>query len=280
MSVRPTREDILQAVFALLAPLARPTGAALALDEMIPSEDKGERPPMPYLTVKILSFGVEVGTPAALSYGAARVTVTTQATGFVYSLTVGALTISHTRLVADTNATVAAALVAAAQTASPYLYASVLTSTPTAFWLYDSLDRTIAHTGSSLTLELAAETVEMVSGARSYTAEVQGFGTETEDWLACVQMGLASRAALDAMNTAGFSARPSSVGVSSLATLLLDTSFEKRFVLELEGYYLARATPTLSAAVETLQVEAALQIEEVADTTPGDPLDFTFTLEL
>ncbi len=280
MSVLPSREGILQAIRALLKPLARPGGTALSNAEIIPSEDKGPRPSMPYLTVKILSFGVEVGTPAALSYGAARVTVTTQATGFVYSLTVGALTISHTRLVADTNATVAAALVAAAQAASPYLYAAVLTGTPTAFWLYDSLDRTIAHTGGSLTLELGAETVEMVSGARSYTAEVQGFGTETEDWLACIQMGLASQSAISAMTAAGFSARASAAGVSSLATLLLDTAFEQRFVLEMEGYYIARARPTLSAAVETLQVEAALQIEEVADTAPNDPLDFTFTLEL
>lgn len=279
MSVRPSREDMLQAIFNLLAPLARPGGSALSLDEMIPAEDKTERPPMPYLTVKLLSFGVQVGTLATLTYGAARVTVTTQATGFVYSLTVGDLTIRHTRLLADTNATVAAALVAAANAASPYTYAAVLTATPTAFWLYDSLKRTVAHAGSSLTLELDAETVEMVSGARSYTAEIQGFGQETEDWLSAIQVGLSSTAALNAMTAAGFSARAMPEGPTPLAALL-DTAFEQRFALDLEGTYTARLTPTLSASVSTVRVETTLQIEEATDTAPTDPITFTFDLEL
>lgn len=279
MSVRPTRSEILQAIRALVKPLARPGGTTLANAEIIIAESKGPRPPMPYLAVKLLSFGVQVGTLATLTYGAARVTVTTQATGFVYSLTVGDLTISHTRLLADTNATVAAALVAAANAASPYTYAAVLTATPTAFWLYDSLKRTVTHAGSSLTLELDAETVEMVSGARSYTAELQGFGQETEDWLSAIQMGLSSTAALDAMTAAGFSARAMAEGPTPLATLL-DTSFEQRFALDIEGTYTARLTPTLGASVSTVRVATTLQIEEVAETAPADPITFTFDLEL
>jgi len=279
VSVRPTRSEILQAIRALVKPLARPGGATLANAEIIVAEAKGPRPPLPYLTVKLLSFGVQVGTLATLTYGAARVTVTTQATGFVYQLTVGALTISHTRLLADTNATVAAALAAAANAVSPYTYAAVLTGTPTAFWLYDSLKRTVAHVGSSLTLEPDAETVEMVSGTRSYTAEIQGFGQETEDWLAAIQVGLSSTAALDAMTAAGFSARAMPEGPTPLAALL-DTAFEQRFALDLEGTYTVRLTPTLSASVETVRVETTLQIEEANDTAPADPINFTFDLEL
>ncbi len=277
--MRPTREQILQSVRAIVKPLARPGGAALTDAQIIPANDKGPRPPQPYLTVTLLSASVPVGTDAAPPRAAARVTVNTKATGYVYQLTVGALTISHTRLLADTNATVAAALVAAANAASEYTYAAVLAADTTTFWLFDALARTLATAGDGgLTITAAAETVYFPNGPRSMTVELQGFGYTTEDWLNDVQLGLSSPSALQAMLDEGLTLRTLS-GVAPLPTLL-DTSFEGRFSLDLIGSYSAWSTPILATTVDTISFEGTLQTEPATDDEPADPLILNFDLEL
>lgn len=277
--MRPTREQLLQAVRAIVKPLARPGSTALTDAQIIPANDKGPRPPQPYLTVTLLSASVPVGTDASPPRPATRVSVNTKTTGYVYSLTVGTLTISHTRLVADTNATVATALVAAANAASEYTYAAVLSADTTTLWLFDALGRTVATAGDGgLTVTAERETVYFPQGSRSMTVELQGFGYTTEDWLNDVQLGLSSPAALQAMTSEGLSLRTLS-GVAPLPTLL-DTSFEGRFSLDLIGSYSAWGTPILATTVDTITFEGTLQVEPATDDQPSGPLSLNFDLEL
>lgn len=277
--MRPTREQLLQSVRALVKPLAVPGGSALTDAQIIVGHDKGPRPPQPYLMVTLLSASVPVGTDAAPTRAAARIVVNTEAAGYVYELTLGELTISHTRLVADTNATVAAALVAASNAASEYTYAAVLADDTTTFWLFDALGRVPHHAhGNALQVSADRETVYFPQGKRSLTVEIQGFGVTTEDWLSDVQLGLSTPAALQAMLNEGLTLRTLS-GVAPLPTLI-DTSFERRFTLELIGSYSAWGTPILATTVDTIEVEGGLQIEPTTDTQPSDPLSLNFDLEL
>ncbi len=277
--MRPTREQVLQSVRAVLKPLAQPDGAALTDAQLVVAYGKGPRPALPYLTIHLLSANVPVGTDAAPPRAAARIVVNTEAAGYIYTLTLGELTISHTRLVADTNATVATALVAQANAASRYTYAAVLADTPTAFWLFDALGRVPHHAhGNALQVEADRETVYFPQGARSFTVELQGFGQTTEDWLTDIELGLSTPAALQAMTGQGLSLRTLS-GTQPLPQLI-DTSFEGRFVLELIGTYSAWSTPILATTLDTIEFEGTLQIEEADEAQPDDPLTLTFDMEL
>lgn len=277
--MRPTRHALVQAVRSIVKPLAQPGGAALTNAQIILAHGKGPRPDLPYLTVHLLSAHVMLGTDAAPARAAARITVQTAATGYVYEIELGEITISHTRLLTDTNATVAAALVAAAEAASDHVYAAVLSGTPTAFWLFDALGRVPHHPGPELQVSADRETVYFPSGLRRLSVELQGFGSSSADWLASVQMGLSTPAALEAMQDAGLFLDAGTEGISSVPTLL-DTSLEERFTLDLTGHYAVYDRPTLTSALGTVEIEGTIQIEEAAEEAPADPLDFTFDLEL
>lgn len=102
-------ERILQAVRSWLASSAK-AGATLTDAQVIPADNKGARPPLPYLTVKVLVHDLPVGTDEDLHDSADSLTVATAADGTVYSFTLGGATIAYTRVAGDTNTSIAAEL--------------------------------------------------------------------------------------------------------------------------------------------------------------------------
>lgn len=104
-----TAERILQAIRSWLASSSK-AGATLTDAQVIPADAKGTRPPLPYLTVKVLVHDLAVGMDEDLDDCADSLTVDTAIDGTTYSFTINGATVAYDRVTGDTNADVAAEL--------------------------------------------------------------------------------------------------------------------------------------------------------------------------
>lgn len=108
---------------------------------------------------------------------------------------------------------------------------------------------------------------------REASVSIQGYGTDSGDWLDALQLGLDSPDSLAAQEALGVSAAVQTP-VSDLSTLL-DTAEETRFSLELVLRYRLESTP--AAAVELLTAEISGSATEPSGTPAA--LDLSTTLD-
>jgi hypothetical protein len=222
-----TREELLQAIRGWLM-----AGTSLTDLQVIPADDKGPRPALPYVTVKVLAADIPIGRDAKRSIEVVVVTVTGGAEGTEYELEVNGETISHTRTADDTDATVATELAE----------------------LADEID------GVEAWAETAA--AEWVRGYRRATVSIQAFGDQAASWVEDAILALSTDAIQLELETLGVTIEAE--GSTDLSGLV-DTSIEARVVRELDVTYDLRSTPVLVDEVATVATHLTF------DRSEGDP---------
>jgi hypothetical protein len=243
-------EQILQAIRAWLMAVTALTDA-----QVIPSDDKGPRPALPYVTVKVLAADIPIGRDAKRSIEVVVVTVTGGAEGTEYELEVNGETISHTRTADDTDATVATEL---AELADEIDGVEAWAAGATVRLWAETL--TVAETDPNLTAETAA--AEWVRGYRRATVSIQAFGDQAASWVEDAILALSTDAIQLELETLGVTIEAE--GSTDLSGLV-DTSIEARVVRELDVTYDLRSTPVLVDEVATVATHLTF------DRSEGDP---------
>jgi hypothetical protein len=241
---------------------------------VIPANDKGPRPPLPYLTLRLTAADLVEGTDEDLPALGDDVTVTDAgAEGTDYVLTVNGEVVTYTRTAAATTVALVAADLADA----------ILDAVDDVFAEADGAVVTIsARTGTLATstvdarLSLAEDETPVVGtgGIRSASLSVQGFGEEAAAWLERATLRLRTPAVRTLLDAAGLSVVASG-GMTDLATFL-DTSIEARVLREYVIAYAVRTDPVTVTPAETAAVALTLDRELGAP----DALDITTTAEL
>ena len=251
-------ERIIQAIRAWLKAAAARGGLTDA--QVVVADDKGPRPPKPYLTVNVTTLGSAIGVDERADRLADTIVIGNGAAGAVYAITVGGTAISYTRLADDTNSTVAAAIVDLIN-AVDHHFAEASGATITA---------STAHGDLAI---ITADAVPVVTflGQRRASVSVQGFGSETSEWLERAAMRLQIPSVQTALDAAGLSVLTRG-GITDVARLL-DTEIEPRFLREFEVFYALRTDPASVTPLE--QVVTTVTLEDVED----DPDPYTVTIE-
>lgn len=254
-----TTERIIQATLAWLAlasartPLRTADSVAGANDtQIIIANEPGPRPSAAYLTVKVLSPDIPSGTDHRLDLLADTVTVGTAAAGTTYTITVDGTAYAHVRLVADTNTTVAAALVVLIN-ASDDLYAESSGAVITIGGTTASPTTTV---GANLTLVVGAVPAVVMVGHRTTTLSVQGYGRETLAWLERAFQRIEAPDVRALNDAAGLTFRAGG-GLNDLSSLL-DTAFEGRYGRDLIATYKRHEDPSFPTAAESTRVTTYL----------------------
>lgn len=269
-------EQVLQALRAWLR--ANGSAAGLTDAQVWVDSSKGPRPPLPYLSVRVLASDIPVGEDEVVSRIGDTFVVGNGATGATYSLTVNGEAVSYVRLSADTNATVAAALVAAinADADLDAVYAEVDTTaaSPT-FWVAAMAGALVTSTADSkLTRTEDGAALEEQIGTRRATVSVQALGESATEWLERAVRRLSLDAVTIDLEVAGLSVRPVG-GMTDLAKML-DTSIEPRVLREFEVSYAIRTEPVLKVPLETVITTATTR----RSATDASPLTSTITVEV
>ncbi len=259
-------ERIIQAIRAWLKAAAARGGLTDA--QVVVADDKGPRPPKPYLTVNVTTLGSAIGVDERADRLADTIVIGNGAAGAVYAITVGGTAISYTRLADDTNSTVAAAIVDLIN-AVDHHFAEASGATITASTAHGDL--AISTADAKITLTADAVPVVTFLGQRRASVSVQGFGSETSEWLERAAMRLQIPSVQTALDAAGLSVLTRG-GITDVARLL-DTEIEPRFLREFEVFYALRTDPASVTPLE--QVVTTVTLEDVED----DPDPYTVTIE-
>ena len=267
-------EQVLQSVRAWLR--ANGTAAGLTDAQVWVDSAKAPRPALPYLTVRMLATDIPVGSDEAVIRIGDTFVVGTGATGSTYTLTINGVVVSYVRLSGDTNATIAAALVAAinAHASLTTVHAEVDTTaaSPT-FWVANSTGTLTTSTADAkLTRDEDGATAEEVIGVRRSTVSVQAFGETAGKWLERATWRLQLEDVILDLEDEGLSIA-SSGGMTDLAKLL-DTSIEPRTLREFDVSYAIRTEPSLKIPLETVAITATTR-KSSGDT---DTLTTTITV--
>ena len=252
-------EQVLQGVRTWLK--ANGSAAGLTDAQVWVDSSKGPRPALPYLTVKMTASDIPVGEDEVVSRIGDTFVVGTGATGSTYALVVNGEAVSYVRLSADTNATVAAALVALinADADLDAVYAEVDSSaaSPT-FWVAAMAGALVTSTADAkLTRTEDGASLEEQIGTRRASVSVQALGESAAEWLErCVRRLSLDSVTID-LQTAGLSIRPLG-GMTDLGKLL-DTAIEARVLREFEVSYAIRTEPALMVPLETVITTATLR---------------------
>lgn len=264
-----TAERVLQALRGWLKLAAARTPLTDA--QVIPSDAPGPRPAKPYLTVKITSPDLGVGSDEDLAYLGDLVTVAPADEGTVYAITVRGEEVSYTAQAGDGAEEVAAAL-AAALCELELVYALATGDTIQIAALAGELGTETDD--PNLELGVASQPVAGVGAQRRATVSLQGFGAETAGWLERAVLRLRAphvRALLDAAGLTVIA--PGSI--TNLA-LILDTASEPRYARDVEVSYALRSDPWFE--VPAALVSAAVLLEDRQEDP--DPYEIEITAEL
>lgn len=271
-SSTPTPEYVIQACREWL----KLAGATTALTDaqVIPADDKGPRPPLPYLTVKLTASDVAVGEDEPVTWLGDQLTVATAAAGTVYTVTVNDEVVTYTRLAGQSNTQVAAGLAAAINAAVDLVHAENVAAV---VWLA-ALTGELVTTEADANLTLAADSVAVAGllAQRSASLSVQSFDGATPltaaAWLERAALRLAMPDVITLLDAAGLSVEANG-GMTDLSSMV-DTSIEGRRLREFDVSYAIRTEPVLLTPLEV--VTAALTIEKY----DGDPDPYTVSLEV
>ena len=252
-------EQVLQGVRTWLK--ANGSAAGLTDAQVWVDSSKGPRPALPYLTVKMTASDIPVGEDEVVSRIGDTFVVGTGATGSTYALVVNGEAVSYVRLSADTNATVAAALVAVinADADLDAVYAEVDSSaaSPT-FWVAAMAGALVTSTADAkLTRTEDGASLEEQIGTRRASVSVQALGESAAEWLERSVRRLSLDSVTIDLQTAGLSIRPLG-GMTDLGKLL-DTAIEARVLREFEVSYAIRTEPALMVPLETVITTATLR---------------------
>ncbi len=267
-------EQVLQSVRTWL----KANGAAVALTDaqVWVDSSKGPRPALPYLSVRMLAHDIPVGSDETITRIGDTFVVGTGATGSTYSLTVNGEAIAYVRLSADTNATVAAALVALinADTGIPTVHAEVdATAASPTFWVANTTGTVTTSTADSkLTRTEDGATTEEVIGVRRATVSVQALGETAAKWLERAVWRLQLEDVMLDLEDEGLSIVASG-GMTDLGKLL-DTSIEARVLREFDVSYAIRTEPSLKIPLASAVITATTR-KSAGDT---DTLTTTITV--
>lgn len=253
---------------------AAATSAGLTDAQVIPADDDGPRPPLPFLTVKLTASDIEVGEDEPVVALADVLTVTDAgAPGTVYTVTVNGTVVTYTRTgAATTPALVAVDLAEEVNDAVDDVFAEADGATVIVSARTGSL--AVSESDSRLTLAEDETPVVGLCLHRMATLSVQGFGATTAAWLERAAQRLRTPAIQELLDDAGLSVRVAG-GMQNLAGLL-DTSIEPRFLREFEIDYASRIDPVAVTPVETVTVDATFERD---GTDPAD-LETTITADL
>lgn len=252
-------EQVLQGVRTWLK--SNGSAAGLTDAQVWVDSSKGTRPALPYLTVKMTASDIPVGEDEVVSRIGDTFVVGTGATGSTYALVVNGEAVSYVRLSADTNATVAAALVALinADADLDAVYAEVDSSaaSPT-FWVAAMAGALVTSTADAkLTRTEDGASLEEQIGTRRASVSVQALGESAAEWLERSVRRLSLDSVTIDLQTAGLSIRPLG-GMTDLGKLL-DTAIEARVLREFEVSYAIRTEPALMVPLETVITTATLR---------------------
>lgn len=238
-----TAENILQACREWLKASAKAGG--LTDSQVIPADDDGPRPPLPYLTVKLTTIDVSVGVDEDLPALADVLTVTGGGDGTSYAVTVNGEAVTYDRADGATDAEAATGLAAAIAEVE---HVSAEADEERVIVSARHGELTTATADPNLTLEEDAEPVLGIGGQRTAGLSVQGFGSATSDWLERAALRLRSPSIMEALDEAGLSVR--AIGATSDLSRLLDTATEGRYLREFEIAYAVRADPVTQLAAD------------------------------
>jgi hypothetical protein len=254
-------QAILKAARTWLKAFAHPQGTALTDAQVIAADAAGaNRPPLPYLAVKVTTPGMRTFQDEPVTRLADALTVVAGGVeDDVYEVDVSGDTVSYTRLAEDTDATVAAALRLA-----------ILAAAPDADVVRDGLRIVVLGaalsnpTAGLLTLEEDVPVVRS-EGRRQAVISVHGFGAETEEWLEEATLALAQPSVGDVLDAAGlprFGFVPR--GAINNDTLPLDSSMQPRFLREFEVAYRITGRPVEQVELALVEVDATFDERAVA----------------
>lgn len=244
--------------------------AGLTDEQVIPGDDKGPRPPAPYLTVKVISSETPVGEDEPVVFLGDEVLVGAGAEGDVYEITVNEVDVEYTRAEGESDAQVATALAAAIEASGAWVVSAAVGTT---VWVAALTGELVCETADSkLTLDEEVVVFQGMLLQRAATVSVQGFGTTAGAWMARAVEQLAQPAVMTLLDDAGLSI--SAIGGNGDASAFLDTSVEPRFLREFEVAYARRADPETAISLELAAV--SVEIREY----DGDPNPLTAEVEI
>lgn len=257
-------ESILQGVRAWLI-----AAAGLTTAQVIPGDDKGPRPPLPYLVVTVLTDDAPTGQDTRQSVEGDTVTVDGGAEGDTYAVTVLGVEVNYTRQDGDTDADVAAELAAEAG-AIQGVTATADGATVLLISLSgDPLDTTAVS--GDLTVEQGAIPAEVGAGMRSASVEIAGYGAATVGWMAQAIGALRLATGIAPASAAGIAIRAD--GGADNRSVLLDTAIEHRWARTVAVDYYLRAAGAPLTPLTTVSLAGVL-----SSPVAGD-LPLTVTVE-
>lgn len=264
-----THEEVLQGVRDWL--LAAGAIGGLTELQVLKANQKGPRPPLPYLTVRLLAVDLPVGVDQPISYTGDQITILTGVTGTAYTLTVNGEAISYIRLSTDTNTTVAAAIVALINANEDLtVYAANVAAV---IWLAPTTGTLTTSTSNpKLTLLVDEVVVKAVLAQRRATVSVQAFGVAATAWLERAAARLDYDDVVTALDAAGLSIV--AMGGMTDISALLDTSIEGRSLREFDVAYSIRTEPALAVPLETAEIDGTM------DHYTGDADELAFSIDV
>lgn len=229
-------ETLLQAVRA-----ACRQAFGLTHAQVIPADDRGPRPELPYLTVRVGTVAIPAhAAPEVLPAPLVRATVGDDVEGASYTLVVDGTTYTVVRDDEDTDATVATALAAAIWADHAADDDAVAAVSGADVLLHPGTGGELAVTASTPNLTITDdEGVDVLRGGYDATLTVQGFGADAAPWVEGLELALRRADVQAVQDAAGVDLRCPG-GVINVAELL-DTAIEPRWSREVEASYTAVA---------------------------------------
>ena len=262
-------------------------GYGLTAAQVIVAEERGPRPDLPYLTVRVNTSNVPIGEGLEVIQSPLyRATVALAAAGTVYTITIGTDAYAYTSTADDTDDTIALALAALILDVD----AGLVAATDGADVLIYAEHEDITVTGGAHITVTTDTTVELYREGVYATITVQGFGTGASAWLEGLP-GVLARADVTALQDAAHMDLDVSGGLLNVAALL-DTAYEPRWAREFQASYTvahlglrAAASGGNPANTPIIVPLVPLQIVEMGyigstDDSDADPVTFTLDLDV
>lgn len=262
-----TEELILQGARAWLK--ATGSRGGLTDAQVIPADDKGPRPSMPYLTLKLTASDIQVGEDELVNFLGDLLTITGGAEGDEYAITVNGEDLTYERLEADTDADVAEALAERIGAALDLVYAEAVGGT---LWIAALTgDLQVETADPKLELEAGGVVVQGIMAVRTANLSVQSFGVAAAAWVERAASRLSMEDGEAVVDEAGLSIVPN--GGMLNVSAMLDTKIEGRTMREFTITYATRQDPLLLTPLESMS--ATITLERSVD----DPDGYVITVE-
>lgn len=258
-------ESILQGVRSYLKAVLSLTDA-----QVIPANDKGPRPPLPYMTVRMDRTDQPDSLDTRMTVDADVLTITGGAVDDVYAVSVQGSDVEYTRLEDDTDGDVAAALLAllldlkgiTGTVSGPVIVLISLTQ--------QALDTSVVS--GDISLEVGGLPAETVEGLRTADVEIVGYGAMTDEWMTQAVASLRLAIGIQACVNAGIVIRADG-GINNRASMV-DTQIEARWSRSLSVDYAMRG------AAQPLTPLSTVLLSGVLHSQTGDDIDLSLDLNV